>query len=44
MKVEKLKEELLASLNKGRNDFKNSNVISSEEVRKEMREKIQSYQ
>jgi len=41
---ETFKEELLASLNKGRNDFKNSNVISSEEVRKEMREKIQSYQ
>tara|TARA_B110000967_G_scaffold194150_1_gene222393 strand:- start:591 stop:812 length:222 start_codon:yes stop_codon:yes gene_type:complete len=41
---EVFKEELLASLNKVRNDFKNGNVISSEEVRKEMMEKIQSYQ
>tara|TARA_B110000967_G_scaffold57864_1_gene59311 strand:+ start:270 stop:554 length:285 start_codon:yes stop_codon:yes gene_type:complete len=41
---EAFKEELLASLSKGRDDFKNGNVISSEEVRKEMREKIQSYQ
>ena len=41
---EVFKEELLASLNKVRNYFKNGNVISSEEVRKEMMEKIQSYQ
>ena len=41
---EAFKEELLASLNKDRNDFKNANVITSEEMRKEMRETIQSYQ
>ena len=44
MKVEKLKEELLTSLSQGRDDFKNGKVITSEEMRKEMREKIQSYQ
>ena len=41
---EAYKEELLASIEEGREDFRKGNVISSAEIRKEMRKKIESYQ
>ena len=41
---EAYKMELLESIEKGRDDFKNGNIISSEDVKAEIRKKIESYQ
>lgn len=40
---ENYKNELLKSIEKGRNDIKNGNVLTSEEIKKQMRAKIMSY-
>jgi len=41
---EAYKNELLKSIEKGRADYKKGDTMSSEEVRLEMRKKIESYQ
>lgn len=41
---EAFKQELLAEIDQGREDVKNGNTMTSEEVRIAMRRKIESYQ
>ena len=41
---EAYKQELLTSIAQGREDIKNGNTMTSEEVRKAMRKKIEDYQ
>ncbi|WP_299667201.1 hypothetical protein [uncultured Polaribacter sp.] len=40
---ESYKNELLKSIENGRNDFKNGNILTSEEMKTQMREKILSH-
>ena len=42
--LEAYKKELMQSLEKGREDVKNGKTMTSEEVRLQMRKKIESYQ